>query len=67
MQDKPTDLIFAVAALFQAGFAGLIWWLTRRYVALQDDLVNLRKSLTTLQDTVVQWQTRIKIEPRLYF
>lgn len=36
-------------------------------MALQDDLVNLQKSLTRLQDTVVQWQTRIQIEPRLYF
>jgi len=62
-----TDWIVAIAAIFQAGFAGLIWWLTRRYVGMQSDLVNLQKSLTTLQDTIVNWQTRIQVEPRLYF
>jgi hypothetical protein len=64
---KLTDWIIAGAAFFQVCFAGVICWLTRRYVVLQGDLVNLQKSFTTLQDTVVQWQTRIQIEPRLYF
>ncbi len=57
---KTTDLIGAIAAIVQAASTAAIVWLTFRYVALQ-------KALTNLQDTIVQWQTRVQIEPRLFF
>jgi hypothetical protein len=64
---KLTDWIIAGAAILQAASAVVICFLTSRYVAMQSEMVTLQKSVTKLQETIVQWQTRIKVQPLLHF